>query len=226
MRFIVEGTDKAGSVITAELTAQLRAGKRVIWLVCGGSNIPVEADIMTRLRAIEGLELSKLLVLPMDERYGKPGHADSNYKQLQDAGFEAGDAFWVDVLAKGQPLEETVAYYDSLVQTSFASADHIVGVFGLGADGHTAGVKPGSPALVDDMASVVGFKWDDFTRMTLTPRELIRSDSAFLLAYGDAKKPMLEHLRQGDAPITEVPANLLHKIADVAVFNDQIGDKE
>lgn len=166
--------------------------------------------------------LGSLLVLPMDERYGAPGHVDSNYKQMQDAGFEPGEALWVDVLGRDLPLAETVEYYSELVQAAFAAADTIVGVFGLGTDGHTAGALPGSPAVTDTVSSVVGYDSPPFIRLTLTPQELVKTTIAYVLAYGESKKEPLERLRDNKEPLEKLPAKLHYDIPEVYIYNDQL----
>lgn len=190
----------------------------VLWLVCGGSNIAIEVAISEQLTG----PTKNLTILPMDERYGPPGHADSNYLQLHEAGFDPHDAQWTDVLERDLPLQETVAYYSELVQGAQAEADYTIGLFGLGADGHTAGVLPGSPATSEDYATVVGYEWKDFTRMTMTPRELVKTDTAFILAYGANKKEALERLQKGVEPLRDLPSVLHHQIPEVYVYNDQI----
>lgn len=222
MHFLLLDTTEAQNRITKALTNTL-VEKRVLWLVCGGSSIAAQAQIMQNLPAEN---LKNLTILPMDERYGPPGHSDSNYQQLRDAGFDARRAKWKDVLERDLPLTETVSYYSELISDAQSEADYILGVFGLGADGHTAGVLPGTPATSDDEASVVGYVWTDFTRMTLTPRELVKTDEAYVLAYGANKKDALQRLQKNDESIQNLPAILLYHVPKVEVYNDQIETKE
>jgi 6-phosphogluconolactonase/glucosamine-6-phosphate isomerase/deaminase len=222
MRFVLGTPTKAVPAVVKTLSAELQSGKQVVWLVCGGSNIPAEAKIMGQLVKRIPTKLKQLTVLPMDERYGSPGHKDSNFKQLQKAGFHPGSANWYDVLAKNLPLEQTVEYYTHLVEDAFATADTIVGLFGLGPDAHTAGVLPGSPAAHDEPVTVVGYDSPPFVRMTLTPHELIKTNIAFVLAYGAGKKQALERLQQNQERLAELPASLLYEIPEVTVYNDRI----
>ena len=169
--------------------------------------------------------LGSLLILPMDERYGPAGHADSNYKQMQDAGFDPDTALWMDVLERNLPLPETVDYYGGLVEAAFASARTIVGVFGLGTDGHTAGVLPDSPAVTDVVTTVVGYDSPPFIRLTLAPSELIKTTTAYLLAYGETKKEPLERLKADKEDIQKLPAKLLYDVPETYVYNDQLDEK-
>jgi 6-phosphogluconolactonase/glucosamine-6-phosphate isomerase/deaminase len=58
--------------------------------------------------------------------------------------------------------------------------------------------------------------------MTLGIPMLLKIDSAFLLAYGEAKKEALERLRKNEEPVEELPAKILYDITDVTVYNDFI----
>ena len=226
MRFVEGTAEEAGKVIAERLIGELEAGRRVLWLVCGGSNIATEVSIMQLVKERAEKLLDQLCIIPMDERYGSPGHADSNYKQLQDAGFEPGKAAWIDVLAKDMPLEETVENYSNLVATTFASAHSIIGVFGIGSDGHTAGVLPHSSAATDSVSSVVGYESPPFLRLTLTPKELIRIHAAYALAFGESKKAALLRLQKDAELLQDLPSSLLYKIPEAYVYNDFITSEE
>lgn len=222
MKFIREGNDKAAVAVAATISGKLKTKKPVIWLVCGGSNISTEVKIMQLVAEQAPDNLASLLVLPMDERYGPADHDDSNYRQMREAGFEPHEAMWIDVLGRNEPLQETVTYYSELVRAAFAAADTIVGVFGLGTDGHTAGVLPDSPAITETVSSVVGYDSPPFIRLTLTPQELIKTSVAYVLAYGETKKKPLERLRANEEPLEKLPAKLHYDIPEVYVYNDQL----
>src|SRR5688572_20869077 len=104
---------KAAGQLAERLTAELQAGKSVLWLLCGGSNIPLSVAVMRQLPADKLADLRCLLA---DERYGVPGHADSNWQQLAEAGFmdrlSPGDpAILPAVLMPDMTLEDTCSHY-------------------------------------------------------------------------------------------------------------------
>ncbi|MEJ0072936.1 MAG: 6-phosphogluconolactonase [Candidatus Saccharibacteria bacterium] len=222
MQFLRGDIGEAERAIAGKICDELFAGRRVLWLVSGGSNIKTEVEVMRLVRDHCGDKLGGLAVMPMDERYGPPGHKDSNAQQLREAGFEPGEATFVDVLTHGVPLEQTIAFYTDVAATAFASAGVIIGQFGMGDDGHVAGVKPDSPAADADEVTVAGYEWEDFTRLTLTPVTLARINVAYLLAYGSNKKTMLKRLQANKQPLNVLPAVLLYEIPEVYVYNDQI----
>lgn len=222
MQFLREDQGVAVRAIAARISSELLAGKRVLWLVSGGSNIQLQVEVMQRIRDQAHDRLSGLAVLPMDERYGKPGHDNSNTQALRAAGFDPGEATWVDVLMHDVPFDQTIDFYNEVAATALANATMIIGQFGLGTDGHVAGVLPGSPAAVADETTVTGYEWTDYTRLTLTPAALKQMQIAYLPAYGEGKKKALERLRANTETLSELPAKLLYEIPEVYVYNDQL----
>lgn len=222
MKFVSKGPEDAAAAVAAKIIDSVRQKKPTLWLVCGGSNITTEVEIMKQVAAGAPDNLGSLLVLPMDERYGPAGHKDSNAEQMRKAGFDPGAATWVDVLIHNVPLDQTVSFYSDVASVALSKAAFIVGVFGLGANGHTAGVQPNSPAAEADEATVAGFEWSDFTRLTLTPMALKHTNVAYVLTYGASKKEALERLQKNAEPLKQLPSALLYEIPEVYVYNDQI----
>jgi 6-phosphogluconolactonase/glucosamine-6-phosphate isomerase/deaminase len=222
MKFLRENQGSAVEAIALRLGKELDAGKRVLWLVSGGSNVAAEVEIMAMIRERYGDKLDQLAVMPMDERYGEKGHAGSNTQQLREAGFDSGGATWVDVLEHNVPFEQTVDFYNDIAATALAHAGAIVGQFGMGDNGHIAGVQPGSPAVTADETTVAGFEWSDYPRLTLTPTVLKRITVAYLLAYGASKQDVLLKLRECEGDVSNFPGLLLYDIPEVYVYNDQI----
>lgn len=201
---------------------ELAKDRTVLWLVSGGSAIPIQVAIMQRLAVEVPAKLANLTILPIDERYGLASHADSNSEQMRQAGFEPGPAKWFDILQGGGSLRETLERYEALVEDSFAQAKTVIATFGLGADGHTAGILPDSPAALDSAATVIGYDWSDFKRMTLGLAQLQQIDRAFVLAYGEAKCAALRRLHDNQDPLSSLPAKVLYDIPSVTVYNDCI----
>lgn len=222
MQFLRENQEKAERAVAERIASGLRSGKRVLWLTSGGSNVAAEVKIMQLVRERADSELGGLAILPMDERYGQPGHAYSNTEALRKAGFAPGAATWVDVLAHDADFEQTVSFYGEVAAAALANAGVIVGQFGVGGDGHTAGILPGSPATDPGEVAVVGYEWSDYQRMTLTPAALKRVQVAYVLAYGAGKKAALKRLQKNTEPLEDLPAKILYDIPEVYVYNDHI----
>ncbi|HSX06032.1 MAG TPA: 6-phosphogluconolactonase [Candidatus Saccharimonadales bacterium] len=226
MQFLREDAGKAVLAIAKRIGDELTAGKRVLWLTSGGGNVGLQVAVMQQLHERCKNRLDGLAIMPMDERYGPQGHKDSNTQQLREAGFDPGKATWVDVLLHNVPFDQTIDFYNDVAATALANASVIVGQFGMGADAHVAGILPGSPAVEVDDATVTGYEWDDYTRMTLTPKVLTGVTVAYVPVYGDNKKTALERLLKNKAPLSGLPAKLLYEIPEVYVYNDQLETTE
>lgn len=221
MQFLREDQTAAVAAIHTAIASALADTKRVLWLVSGGSNIAPQVAVMKALEKTSKAQLAGLAILPIDERYGPAGHADSNIAQLLAAGFRPGKATIVDVLSHDQPFEQTVGFYGEVASAALANAQVIVAQFGLGSDGHIAGLLPQSPAITNDPSAVIGYNWSDYVRLTLSPEALRRVTRGFVLAYGDGKRPALERLQQHSEPWAELPAELLYELPDVQIYTDQ-----
>jgi len=223
MRFIKysDPTD-AVPIISQRLNQALHANQHVLWLVSGGSNIKLEAAIMAELSEAR---LPNLTILLMDERYGEWGHADSNFQQLLDAGFDPKTAQLIPTLTQQNlPMADTAEQFATTALGEFEKADLVIGLFGMGGDGHTAGIKPGSPATGQNIGLVSHYDWEDYKRITLTYEGLKHIDIAYLCVFGPDKQPALAALQDGGTDYDQQPSLILTDIDETIVINDQIGD--
>jgi 6-phosphogluconolactonase/glucosamine-6-phosphate isomerase/deaminase len=213
--------DKVADIVAKRLVAELKKKRRVLWLVCGGSNIAAEAATMAKIPA----ELQEYLAIMLtDERYGVLGNPDSNIRQLYDAGFRPGKATVVPVLTPEElSLEQTAERYAKAVKVAFENANVIVAQFGIGPDGHIAGALPGS-AGASSRKLVVGYDAGAFQRITLTPTALKKINVAYAFAFGDPKRQQLELLRDKKLPLAKQPAQILKQIPESYVYSDVIGE--
>jgi 6-phosphogluconolactonase/glucosamine-6-phosphate isomerase/deaminase len=221
MQFIKCPDSIRGTVdLTKRLIDELTAGKRVLWLVTGGSNIPAAVEIMEHIPT----PLTNLLTITLtDERYGEPGHDDSNWQQLIAAGFQGKEAVLLPVLISGASLEQVTQKYDELLAKQLANCDVAVGLFGMGADGHIAGILPGTKATKAS-GLAFGYETKEYTRVTITFSTFEQLNAAYVLAFSKAKLPALTHLAS-KLPLNEQPAQILKKLPEAYIYNDQVGEK-
>jgi 6-phosphogluconolactonase/glucosamine-6-phosphate isomerase/deaminase len=215
----VNSVGPAADYLARVIGEKLRDSKQVLWLVPGGSAIAVAAETAKKLG---GTPLENLTVTLTDERYGDVGHADSNWPQLQAAGFDLPGATMVPVL-RGEDLASTVQRYAEILKIEMDKADFRIGLFGIGADGHTAGMLPHSPA-VDETGFAHGYDAGNFVRITMARPAIARLDEAVVYAKGQEKWPVLEQLGT-ELPVEDQPAQALKQIARVTIFNDHQGDQ-
>jgi 6-phosphogluconolactonase/glucosamine-6-phosphate isomerase/deaminase len=209
------------SLGTEKLTAQLSElldKKPVLWLVSGGSNVPISVTVMSNLPK----QLTeRLTILLIDERFGSVGHVDSNAEQLRRAGFNPQQANFIKVLS-GQSWPDTVTQYNQIVQTQFDQHSAIIGQFGIGADGHTAGLLPHSPATVVTDRLVTGYQGPDYQRITLTFPALRQVQTAYVFAYGANKLTALQQLKDENLALKTQPAQIFKVLTQAYIYNDQL----
>lgn len=214
------------------ITDNLKKGKKVLFLASGGSTTTIAVEICNVLHT-EFLNhkntLSELFTVSLvDERFGPPGHSASNWQRLRDGGFSGDYCKTMPVLRVGGPSEEsmekTVArFIEFLQEAARANAEgnlFIAALFGIGSDGHTAGILPESHASLMGTAGeeyATGYASTPFTRITITPQFFPFIDLAVAYASGEEKRDALDGL-QKDKSAHEQPAQLLKLAKRAIVF--------
>jgi 6-phosphogluconolactonase/glucosamine-6-phosphate isomerase/deaminase len=240
LRFVkVEGPQPAAGYLSDTLARHLAKGERVLWLLSGGSAVPIAVEVARRLRELSGarhgLNLAGLVVSLIDERYGEPGHAESNWQALTESGLSLPGATLLPVLVAGASLTDTAARFGRTLEARLAAADYSLGLLGIGPDGHIAGILPRSPAVT---APGLTAAYDgralppvtpggpQYQRVTMTPAALRQLDGAVLYVVGKSKWPILDALAgpNNHQGLSEQPAQVLKQLHQVTVFNDHIGD--
>lgn len=220
MKFSVEAAGDAEHDIATTLIDLLRSEAAVTWLVSGGSAITSQVAIMQAIlhNDPDGMLQHKLTILPVDERFGQYNHSDSNSAQMRNAGFDPGRAGWHDVLQRNLPLDTTVEAYTQLVDHALKTSV-LIATLGMGADAHTAGILPGSPAIKESGQLVLSYDWADYIRMTVSLSVLRQVQVAAVLAYGEAKQQAVLRLQKHNEALSVVPSVVLYDIPTVTVYN-------
>lgn len=212
MRFVLAPSEIAAAEITEAINNFLQEGP-VLLLVSGGSNILLAVNVCNKLDKVNQLTLGLI-----DERFGPPGHPDSNWAQLIEYGLNTEDINLLPVIEIGQTIEVASKNYSKRLQTAIDMNPTTVAIFGIGTDGHTAGLLPGSPAL-KSLDIVAYYNGPDFPRITTTPVFMRMVHKGFLVSYGGPKHPQLARLHE-DVPVSEQPAQILKQIKDLTVYSD------
>lgn len=215
----VDDTSPVIEYVSRLIGEKLEQGQRVFWLVTGGTAISAEVAVG---RKLGDKALKNLLVTLTDERYGEVGHPNSNWQQLQDAGFKLPGARLEPVLI-GKDIQESTQHFEEVVKEGLEHYDYSIGFFGIGADGHTSGILPGSIGLTSPDL-VVSYAAPDYgQRITTTANAILDLDEAVASVMGDNKKQPLDNLRK-DLPEDEQPAQIFKKLKKAIIFNDYIGE--
>lgn len=210
--------------IASKLKSSLYLGP-VMWLIPGGSNIKIAVAVMDRIDS--GMSQNLIIGLT-DERYGVYNHPDSNWRQLMDSGFDAKNARLIETLrpesevGTATSLEDTIKRYNDELETAMEGVETIVGQFGMGSDGHIAGILPSSAATQEVTETITGYQSEPFTRITLTFNGIRRLSEAFLVVMGSDKHDAIDRLIHQNLPLTQMPAQIIKQVREAYVYNDQM----
>lgn len=205
--------------LSSRLIQELGAGRKVLWLICGGSNIPLAKRVMDLVREGAGASLANLSIGQTDERFGEVGHKDSNWQQMKEASFNFEGVEWLPIL-RNVPLQETAQAYAAELMVALGKADVVVGQFGIGADGHVAGMLPHTPGIAASEYAV-GYEAEPFVRITMTPPALAHLAAAYTFAFGPSKHDAIEKLKT-ELPLEDEPCQILKRIPESFFYTDQI----
>ena len=212
-------SEAAAAKLVADAVEQASSsGRSVLVLLSGGSAI----GTAVRLSGLIDSVASKCTFSLVDERWGRPGHADSNWQQLKSADLRLDKINFYEVL-NGQDATAAAGDFNAFLQQALNDHDYIIGLFGIGADGHTAGILPGSPAVAAK-GYAVAYSADDYQRITITPLMIAKIDEAFVYALGPAKAEQLDRLAL-ELPLDKQPAQALKTVPKLVIFNDSRGVK-
>ncbi len=155
----------------------------------------------------------------VDERYGEKNHPSSNEKMIRETGLvrylEIRDVPFYPILTVDKGRKQTAEEYDKLVRSLNTVFPRSVGILGIGADGHTAGIagnrKDFKNPLFDRIRkNLLVSEFDDPTgpfrqRVTMTFLGLSMLDVLLVLVFGEDKKDALE-MMFSDGSEEEIPA--------------------
>lgn len=163
-----------------------------------------------------------------DERHVPPSHADSNYRMAYEAMLKKvpvrPESIYrimtedTDAAAVAQAYEHTLRTHFSLTEGDLPEFDLVL--LGMGPDGHTASLFPGTGAL-DEKTKLVAANWVEkfhSYRVTMTVPVLNNADCVIFMVSGAEKTPALEAVLQGDAPPKKYPAKFIRPVRGKLVW--------
>lgn len=205
----VPTVDAVRDAFISRMSPNIEAGTPILFLASGGSTAGIAVSVCKRLEQsfrTRRKTLRRLLTVTLaDERFGPVGHADSNWRYLLENGLqpESFNAFPVLVSGDHGSLdpEESARRFDAFLSESVlrraTEGLYIAGIFGLGTDGHTAGILPESPASrvpADSNVLAIEYSSPLHHRITVTPAFFAHIDFAAVGVLDQTKRQALENL--------------------------------
>ena len=129
------------------------------------------------------------------------------------------------MLADALSLSETIERYTQALRAAVEHADVIIAQFGIGPDGHIAGILPNSPAA-KSTDWIAGYEAPPYVRVTQTFEALRHITVAYALAFGADKHEALTRLQNQDVPLIEQPSQILKELPEALVYSDQFEQKK
>jgi len=169
-----------------------------------------------------GIDWANVHLFFGDERCVPPDHPDSNYRMVKQSLLAHGLTASVRRVMGELKPEEAAAQYEEQLREEFGDGvprfDLII--LGMGPDGHTASLFPGSAALNDRTRWVAANYVEKFKswRITFTYQVLNGADRVLFLVSGSEKADALGQVLKGaDLPSAKVkPAGKLQWYIDAA----------
>jgi 6-phosphogluconolactonase len=159
---------------------------------------------------VSGVMWSRVQVLWGDERCVPPDHAESNYRMARETLLERVPVPAANVHrihGEDDPATAAAAYEATL--RALARIDLVL--LGLGDDGHTASLFPGSAAIQEQTRWVMAAHAPaaSMWRVTLTPAVINAAAEVLFLVSGGAKAGILRRVLEGPRRPQELPAQAI-----------------
>lgn len=229
--FIMVNTPEKGLEIAKKIIYESSSPKTALFLSGGSTPKPLYHQLAKEA------DLKVGAVAMVDERFGEPMHETSNERMIKETGFldylKYKDIRFYSVLEKDRDRAEVSKNYDETIRWLMYHFSKSIGILGMGADGHIAGIAPNrkdfnnplfnredEKLFIDSFNDELGsFK----QRITMTFLALSMLDQIILLAFGKEKKKGLKKAIE-DGSIEEIPARFLIRkniAAKTLVISDQ-----
>jgi 6-phosphogluconolactonase len=201
---------KAAAHAIAERAASVQSRGRDFRLALSGGRTPAGAySILGRGRTEPAVDWNRVIVLFADERAAPPTEPESNYWEarkllLEPAGVPPRHVHRMK--AENPDLEAAAAEYEPLLAEPLDLL-----VLGIGEDGHTASLFPGSSLVRERRrraAAVFDSPKPPPRRLTITPRVIVEARSLLMLASGAGKAAAVARALAPDADPATTPAAL------------------
>jgi len=205
--------DAVAAIISAAITAR---GRAFVALSGGATPKAMFGDLAQRQ-----IDWSRVSLFWSDERSVPPVHKDSNYRMAKEALLDKlPRAAAVERMHGENPdLKKAAADYAAVIARDLPGAAFDLILLGMGPDGHTASLFPGTAALADDEHLVVSnvVPQQSTTRLTFTYKLINAARHVLFLVAGADKAAALRKILAGGSglPAEGVTA------ADVQFFVDQ-----
>ncbi len=209
----------AAELLSAAAEAVQSKGAFAIALAGGSTPKALYSLLATGPSIRAQMPWAKLYFFFSDERHVPPDSAESNFRMAQEAMLSKipltpqqvarikGE--YADAAQAAQEYEQTLRDFFRLAVGEFPRFDLVL--LGMGPDGHTASLFPGTKALREEKRLVVSNWVGKFCtdRITLTAPVFNNAACVLFMAHGEDKAPALKAVLEGPYEPEQLPAQLI-----------------
>jgi len=180
----------------------------------GGSTPRAAYVLLASPEYAEQLDWARVHLFWGDERCVPPEHPDSNYGMVSEMLLKSVPVPEENIhrMPGEEEPAEAARQYEKMLRDFFSAESHLDLIFlGVGSDGHTASLFPGTRALGTQGRWVVANymerpgRW----RLTLTPEAINAAGQVTFLVSGAQKAEILREILLGPQRPEELPAQLI-----------------
>ncbi len=215
----LEALSEAAALLVVESCRQAVADRgRALVALSGGTTPTRLYDLLAQTPFTEQVDWPHVHIFWADERCVPPEDLESNFRQAKDALLSLVPLPGPNVhrvQSEMEPEEAAAAY--ALTLKLFASPPldwprFDIVLLGMGEDGHTASLFPGSPVDMQGAAAAVtaDYRGRPARRVTLTPQVFNSARRVVFLAAGESKSATLASVLNGDFRPALLPAQRIH----------------
>ena len=214
----------ASDLIAKIVESTLKIKSKVKIALCGGSTPKVAYSLLGK----KNIDWNNVDFFLGDERWVDNESQDSNCFLLKNSLFQEGNpalsaSFFRVLTVELSSPKESADNYERTLKKNLPGDPPIFDLIllGLGDDGHTASLFPGSDALsIRDKLVAVG-EGKGHKRITFTSKLLSSADNVVFLISGSAKQTALKRLLDQSESWERTPAKLVAPNSEIIVLADK-----
>jgi len=208
--------ERAAALLAASADEAIRLRGRAVLALSGGTT-PGPAF---RALAARPIDWGRVHIFQVDERLAPAQSPDRNLTTLTEVFGPTGATIHAMPVELGE--ERMAASYAARLLETAGDPPRLDAVqLGLGADGHTASLFPGDPALSSREPVVLSETHAGWRRLSITLPVINNARSILWIASGGGKRGMIARLVDGDRSI---PAGLVRR-SDAVLVTDVPADQ-
>ncbi len=220
--------ERAAERVVRSITDRVEAKGRATIVLSGGTTPRRLYERLATGKYGQAIPWAQVYLFWGDERSVPPDHPDSNYKMVYDTLISKVSIPKENIHrmhAERSDHREAALEYEKRLRDFFGLSGEGWPIFdlvllGIGADGHTASLFPGSPALAEKKQWVAAAYIEKLKvyRLTLTPEVFNHSAQVIFLATGKEKAPVIKELFIADHCPNRFPFQIIRPHEGKMIF--------